>query len=82
MFKNNRYTQLKSRLSTRIKIMLYSTLLVPPHINYCVIITNNQLQKRATRMITLSHYYARTDPLCKHLNLLEVNDTLTIHNHI
>ena len=38
----------------------------------------DKLQKRAVRIITCSKYNSYTEPLCRKLNLLKINDLLVI----
>lgn len=65
------------------KITMYNTMILP-HINYGILawgFKNNRLitlQKRAIRIITVSKYNAHTEPLFKHLKLLNIKDILNI----
>ena len=62
---------------------LYNSLIVP-HINYCITawgFHRNRItiiQKKAIRIITASSYISHTEPLFKQLNLLKVEDILTL----
>ena len=64
----------KSALQT-----LYNSLILP-HLTYCIlswgsdVVCINKLQKRALRTISHSKYRAHSEPICKSLNLLKVQD--------
>ena len=64
----------------RIFILIYTSL-IESHINYCLLLwgTNYdkifKLQKQAIRTISLNHFKARTSPLFKSMNLLDIRDT-------
>ena len=66
-----------------IKCLLYNTLILP-HINYCIMAWGykrnriTMIQKKAIRIITASSYISHTEPLFKRLNLLKVEDILTL----
>ena len=75
--------KLKKVLPTRIKLLLYNTLILP-HLTYginswgfnCSRI--KKLQKKAVRVIYNSKYNAHTSNIFKQLNLLKIGDILTI----
>ena len=81
MFKDN--WRLKLLFPQEIKCLLYNSLIVP-HINYCITawgFHRNRItiiQKKAIRIITASSYISHTEPLFKQLNLLKVEDILTL----
>ena len=64
-----------------IKCLLYNTLILP-HINYCIMAWGykriTMIKKKAIRIITASSYISHTEPLFKRLNLLKVDDILTL----
>ena len=70
-------------LPERIKLLLYTTLLLP-HINYCLMTWGYhgqgiyKIQKRAIRTITLSKYNDHTAPLLTKLNLLTLKDIIVL----
>ena len=76
--------RLKLLFPQEIKCLLYNSLIVP-HINYCITawgFHRNRItiiQKKAIRIITASSYISHTEPLFKQLNLLKVEDILTLH---
>ena len=76
--------RLKLLFPQEIKCLLYNSLIVP-HINYCITawgFYRNRItiiQKKAIRIITASSYISHTEPLFKQLNLLKVEDILTLH---
>ena len=65
------------------KYLLYNSLIVPP-INYCITAWGfhrnriTAIPKKAIRIITASSYISHTEPLFKQLNLLNVEDILTL----
>ena len=71
--------KLKNILPENIKLVLYNSLILP-HINYGILSWGFKherilkLQKKATRIITLSKYNAHTEPLFKYLKLIKVTD--------
>ena len=75
--------RLKLLFPQEIKCLLYNSLIVP-HINYCITawgFHRNRItiiQKKAIRIITASSYISHTEPLFKQLNLLKVEDILTL----
>ena len=75
--------RLKLLFPQEIKCLLYNSLIVP-HINYCITawgFHRNRItiiQKKAIRIITASSYISHTEPLLKQLNLLKVEDILTL----
>ena len=75
--------RLKHVFPQEIKCLLYNSLILP-HINYCITawgFYRNRItiiQKKAIRMITTSSYISHTEPLFKQLNLLKVEDILTL----
>ena len=75
--------RLKLLFLQEIKCLLYNSLIVP-HINYCITawgFHRNRItiiQKKAIRIITASSYISHTEPLFKQLNLLKVEDVLTL----
>ena len=62
-------------------LILIFTSLIESHINYSILLwgTNYdkifKLQKQAIRTISLNHFKARTSPLFKSMNLLDIRDT-------
>ena len=62
-----------------ILLTLYNTLILP-HLNYCILLwganTGNihKLQKKTLRVISNRKFLAHTEPICKSLNLLKVQD--------
>ena len=70
---------LKHTFPTHILNTLYSSLVLP-HLNYCLLSwgyyseTIFNLQKKAIRAITCSHYKAHTNPLFKSLKFLKIGD--------
>ena len=75
--------RLKLLFPQEIKCLLYNSLIVP-HINYCITawgfieIESPKFKKKAIRIITASSYISHTEPLFKQLNLLKVEDILTL----
>ena len=75
--------RLKLLFPQEIKCLLYNSLIVP-HINYCIPawgFHRNRItiiQKKEIRIITASSYISHTEPLFKQLNLLKVEDILTL----
>ena len=75
--------RLKLLFPQEIKCLLYNSLIVP-HINYCITawgFHRNRItiiQKKTIRIITASSYISHTEPLFKQLNLLKVEDILTL----
>ena len=75
--------RLKLLFPQEIKCLLYNSLIVP-HINYCITawgFHRNRItiiKKKAIRIITASSYISHTEPLFKQLNLLKVEDILTL----
>ena len=75
--------RLKLLFPQEIKCLLYNSLIVP-HINYYITawgFHRNRItiiQKKAIRLITASSYISHTEPLFKQLNLLKVEDILTL----
>ena len=75
--------RLKLLFPQEIKCLLYNSLIVP-HINYCITawgFHRNRItiiQKKAIRIITASSYISHAEPLFKQLNLLKVEDILTL----
>ena len=62
-----------------ILLTIYKSLFVP-HINYGSLVwgTNYKIQKKTIRTITHSNYTAHTEPLLKHLQLLNVKDMFSL----
>ena len=75
--------RLKHIFPQEIKSLLYNSLILP-HINYCITVWGFHrnritiIQKKAIRIITASSYISHTEPLFKQLNLLKVEDILTL----
>ena len=75
--------RLKLLFPQEIKCLLYNSLIVP-HINYCITawgFHRNRItiiKKKAIRIITASSYISHTEPLFKQLNVLKVEDILTL----
>ena len=71
--------RLRYEYPEEILLTLYNTLILP-HLNYCILLwganTGNihKLQKKALRIISYSKFLAHTEPICKSLNLLKVQD--------
>ena len=71
--------RLRYEYPEEILLTLYNTLILP-HLNYCILLwganTGNihKLQKKALRIISNSKFLAHTEPICKSLNLLKVQD--------
>ena len=71
--------RLKHEYPQHTLLTLYNTLILP-HFNYCILSWGSECdpihkyQKRALRIITDSKYRAHTEPLCKTLNLLKIQD--------
>ena len=71
--------RLRYEYPEEILLTLYNTLILP-HLNYCILLwganTGNihKLQKKALRIIANSKFLAHTEPICKSLNLLKVQD--------
>ena len=74
---------LKLLLPQEIECLLYNSL-IAPHINYCITawgFHRNRItiiQKKAIPIITASSYISHTEPFFKQLNLLKVEDILTL----
>src|SRR5271165_6239916 len=70
-------------LPIHVKTLIYRTMIVT-HLTYCNIVWGfasktllnrlRLLQKRALRLLTLSHYLTPTSPLFRNLNLLKLDD--------
>ena len=75
--------KLKRFLPTRIKLILYNSLMLP-HLNYGIMAWGFKcdsickLQKKVIRIICLSKYNTHTEPLFKKLKVLKVNDILQL----
>ena len=71
--------RLRYEYPEEILLTLYNTLILP-HLNYCILLwganTGNihKLQKKALQIISNSKFLAHTEPICKSLNLLKVQD--------
>ena len=75
--------KVKHMLPIHVKTLIYRTMIVT-HLTYCNIVWGfacktllnrlRLLQKRALRLLTLSHYLTPTSPLFRNLNLLKLDD--------
>ena len=71
--------RLRYEYPEEILLTLYNTLILP-HLNYCILLwganTGNihKLQKKTLRIISNNKFLAHTEPICKSLNLLKVQD--------
>ena len=80
--------RVKRSLPKHVLLMLYNSMIYP-HLTYCCIIWGSgykstlsclvNLQKRALRIITNSHYCAHTSPLFISLRLLKLPDIVNYH---
>ena len=76
--------RLKLLFPQEIKCLLYNSLKIVPHINYCITVWGFHrniitiIKQKAIRIITASSYISDTEPLFKQLNLLKVEDILTL----
>ena len=79
--------RIKHILPTQTRVLLYNSLILLPHINYCVMAWGYQsklsnrmfkLQKRAIRIVANSKYNAHTEPLFKLYRILKLADVLTL----
>ena len=74
---------LKLLLPQEIECLLYNSL-IAPHINYGITAWGfhrnriTMIKKKAIRIITASSYISHTEPFFKQLNLLKVEDILTL----
>ena len=72
-------SRLRYEYPEEILLTLYNTLILP-HLNYCILLwganTENihKLQKKTLRIISNSKFIAHTEPKCKSLNVLKVQD--------
>ncbi len=70
-------------LTTR--VLIYNSLILS-HINYCILAWGyrceriTKLQKRIVRILNISKYNAHTEPICKALRLLKVNDIIKLQD--
>ena len=76
--------KLKRQLPLKILRTLYNTMIMP-HLTYGILVWGSEisiltnLQKKAVRIMTRSHYFSHTEPLIKSLHLLKVTDLHVLH---